>query len=172
MWKPNRIKSDLQQIDWRCAAIGAAIVLACGIFSAALTALCGGRGAMYYMLVKPPLSPPRVLFPIVWTILYILIGGAAGAIWCSHCCGDAQKYKGLLFFSIMMVFNIVWSPLFFAGNAYFLALIDIFIMIVLTVLTICWFGRCNAACALAMAIYLVWLLFAFYLNLGIVLYNT
>lgn len=126
---------------------------------------------MYYLLVQPPLSPPRILFPIVWTILYLLIGGAAGAIWGSRCCPEAQRYRSLLVFTIMLIFNIIWLPLFFAGNAFFLALIDIVIMIALTIWLIVLFSRCSVTAGLIMAVYLLWLLFAFYLNFGIILYN-
>lgn len=167
----NQIRCDLRDFDRRSALIVAIIVLLCGIFSAAFTTLCGGRCSMYYILIRPPFSPPRTFFPIIWTILYLLIGGAAGAIRGSRCCHDSHKYRALLVFAVMMIFNIIWLPLFFAANAFFLALIDILIMMVLTAWLVALFWRCSVTAGLIMAVYLLWLLFSFFLNFGIILFN-
>ena len=72
------IRAELCRIDFRCVIAGAVIVLACGV----LSALAAGSTVAYYELVKPRFAPPRFVFPIVWTILYLLIGGAAGAVAC------------------------------------------------------------------------------------------
>lgn len=162
------VRSELSRIDFRCVIAGAVIILLCG----ALSALVAGSTELYRELERPKFSPPAFLFPIIWTVIYILIGGAAGAVTCvcERAC-DANKYKGLLFFIIMMVFNFIWSPLFFGAGAFFAAFCAIIMMIILTFFTICFFARIYKVAAAAMIIYLAWLFFAAYLNLGIIILN-
>jgi len=162
------IRAELCRIDFRCVIAGAVIVLACGI----LSALAAGSTVTYYELVKPRFAPPRFLFPIVWTILYLLIGGAAGAVACvKERALESEKYKGLLFFIIQMIFNFIWSPLFFGAGAYFAAFIAILMMIIFTVLTFLNFRRVFRLAGWVMLVYLAWLIFAAYLNLAIVILN-
>ncbi len=164
----RKLRCEFSRFNWKCVIIGAVIILLCGFLSAFVT----GSMLSYRELVKPPLAPPAIVFPIVWTILYILIGGSAGAVACE--CDravEADKYKGLLFFVIMMVFNFIWSPLFFCARAYFAALCAIIVMIVLTAFIIAFFSRVYKTAAIAMSVYLLWLIFAAYLNLAILILN-
>lgn len=164
----STVSSELCRINFKCVIIGAVIILLCGI----LSALAGGSTESYRELVRPRLAPPAILFPIVWTVLYVIIGGAAGAVACScDKSSEADKYKGLLFFVIMMVFNFVWSPLFFGAGAYFAAFVAIIMMIVLTFFIIIFFRRVCRISAWAMIPYLLWLFFAAYLNLAIIILN-
>ncbi len=162
------VRSELSRINFRCVIIGAVIILICG----AISALIAGPTTLYRELERPPFSPPAFIFPIVWTILYALIGGAAGAVACvcDRAC-EADKYKGLLFFVIMMVFNFIWSPLFFGAGAYFAAFCAIIMMIILTFFTVIFFSRIYKVAAAVMVIYLAWLFYAAYLNLGIIILN-
>lgn len=162
------VRSELSRINFRCVIIGAIIILLCGV----LSAIIAGPTTLYRELERPPLSPPAFLFPIVWTILYILIGGAAGAVACV--CDrslEGEKYKGLLFFAIMMIFNFIWSPLFFGAGAFFAAFCAIIVMIILTFFIIIFFSRIYKVTAAVMVLYLAWLFFAAYLNLGIIILN-
>ena len=162
------ISSEICSINMRCVLIGALAVLFCGI----LSAFAGGSTSSYRELELPALAPPAFVFPIVWTVLYILIGGAAGAIACA--CGrayESDKYRGMLFFVIMMVFNFIWSPLFFGAGAYFAAFVAILMMIILTFFIIYYFGRIYKSAAAVMVIYLLWLFFAAYLNLAVIILN-
>ncbi len=162
------LRCEFSRFNWKCVIIGAVIILLCGFLSAFVT----GSMLSYRELVKPPLAPPAILFPIVWSILYVLIGGSAGAVACTcDRATEADKYKGLLFFVIMMVFNFIWSPLFFGAMAYFAALCAIIVMIVLTFFIIIFFGRIYKSAAIAMSVYLLWLFFAAYLNLAIIILN-
>ena len=162
------IRAEFSSINLRCVIIGALIVLFCGI----LSAFTGGSTASYRELELPGFAPPAFIFPIVWTVLYILIGGAAGAIACScERAREADKYRGLLFFVIMMVFNFIWSPLFFGSGAYFAAFVAILMMIVLTFFIIGYFARIYKVAAAVMVLYLLWIIFAAYLNLAVIILN-
>lgn len=164
----SNISSELCRMDKRFVIAGAVIVLVCGF----LSALAGGSTSAYRELELPSFAPPAIVFPIVWTILYILIGGAAGAIAgvCERSLAS-DKYKGLLFFVIMIVFNFVWSPLFFGAGAYFAAFVAIIMMIILTFFIILFFSRIFKLTAAIMVLYLIWLFFAAYLNLAVVILN-
>lgn len=170
--KPGtRIRAELSRIDQRCVLIGAGIVLLLGFISALLSRSPGFR-FVYRVLRKPPGSPPAFIFPIVWTLLYALTGGAAGAVVCS--CEKAmngEKLRGMLFFVIGLIFNLIWSPLFFGMGAFFAAFLAIIMMIVATVFTISAFSRIWFVSAAAMCVYLVWLIYAAYLNLGVIVLN-
>ncbi|MBE6611742.1 MAG: tryptophan-rich sensory protein [Ruminococcaceae bacterium] len=164
----SRIRGELCRICLRCVIIGAVIVLVVGV----LSALAAGPTSAFYELKKPLGTPPALVFPIAWTILYVLIGGAAGAVACiGDRAAESDKYKGLLFFIIQMIFNFIWSPLFFGAGAYFAAFCAIVMMIILTIFTIFAFWRVLRLAGAAMIVYLLWLFFAAYLNLGIIVLN-
>ena len=167
----NRVRSELSRINPVCMIIGAGVTLILGAISA-LVSRTPGFGLMYRFFEKPPGSPPAFVFPVVWTFLYLLIGAAAGAVACS--CERAlsgEKWRGLLFWGIGLVFNLIWSPLFFGAGAFFAAFLAILVMIVSTLCAISAFVRIYFVSAAAMSVYLVWLVYAAYLNLGIIVLN-
>lgn len=166
------MRSELLRIKRKALLIGGAVSLCSGIFSSALTAMLGGRGFLYYYLRKPPGALPRFFFIIIWSVIYFLIGAAAGAVVCAppRCC-DRDRGRGLLLFTLMMLFNLLWCPLFFAARAFFISLIAVAVMIVLSVGIACHFFRVWRIAGVAIVIYLLWLVYAFYLNFFIFLYN-
>lgn len=168
----GHIKSDWRRINKKAVIAGAVITLLCGILSSVLTFLLGGRGRIYNYLDLPLWAPPRFVFPLIWTAIYILIGGASATVLCGHDgFREADKYKGLLLFVVMMIFNVIWSPLFFAAYAYFLAFLDIVIMIALTVFIIYFYRRIYYITGAAMVIYIIWLFYLLILNFCIMLAN-
>ena len=75
-----------------------------------ISALLSGNMSSYSMLVKPALSPPGFVFPIVWTILYILMGISSYIVYSSN---SPNKSKALLLYSVQLFFNFCWSIIFF-----------------------------------------------------------
>ncbi len=142
-----------------------AVTLAAGIIGALLS----GSFDVYSQYDKPPLSPPGIVFPIVWTLLYILMGLAAGVIAESY---DLDKSRALKLYIIQLIINILWPLIFFRFNAPKLALFWLVILVVAVVLTIRSFYSINCRAALLMLPYLAWCLFATYLNFGIVVLNS
>lgn len=122
----------------------------------------------YQSLNKPPFNPPAILFPVVWTILYILMGISSYLIVTSN---SPQKDKALKTYLVQLVFNFCWSIIFFTFSRYLFAFLWLIALIVLIVLMIYQFRQIRPVAAGLQIPYLLWCLFAAYLNLAIVLLN-
>ncbi|MBQ8005714.1 MAG: tryptophan-rich sensory protein [Clostridia bacterium] len=124
----SRVKTD-----GRAVIAGTAIVLAFGLLSRFLS------GSPLYMLRLTGISgkiPGVWFFSLVWCLWYAFLGFSFGFVLGSHCPGRAvHKYKGSLWFVLMLVFNLVWYPLFFRAGAIFTSLVDAAIILLFCVLT-------------------------------------
>lgn len=143
------------------------IPLAAGGISALIT-----RGDMdlYKTVNRPPLSPPGIVFPIVWTVLYILMGVSLYLIWNN---GDnySDKTAGYVIFAIQLFLNFIWSPVFFSARQYLLAFILLVILFISVILMMIRFYKIYRPAALLQIPYLIWLVIAGYLNMGVYLLN-
>lgn len=122
----------------------------------------------YPFLNKPTLMPPNIVFPIAWTILYILMGIAIGLVINSSV---AAKRFLIALFAGQLLINFLWSIGFFYLQTPLLGLIDI---LLLNILVICYIIKSypvNKLSSLLFVPYLLWLVFATYLNVYIVMYN-
>lgn len=117
---------------------------------------------------KPFFMPPGWVFPVVWTILYVLMGIAAYFIDISK---DTDKDKALMIYYAQLFFNFVWSFIFFTANKYLFAFVWIIILWLLIILTILKFRKIDGRTILLLAPYLIWVTFAAILNLSIFLLN-
>lgn len=135
-----------------------------GVASSRLAPM-GSDNPWYQALIKPELNPPGWAFGVAWTILYVLMGLSLAMVL------DARRARGrglaLLFFALQMIANLAWSPLFFGLHRITAALIVIVVMFALTVVTTLLFARIRSAAALLLIPYLLWMIFAGYLNLRI-----
>lgn len=120
----------------------------------------------YSLLNKPPLSPPKIIFPIVWSILYLLMGISYYII--SY---EKNNKKVSVLYYLQLALNIIWPILFFKFNLYFLATLDIVFIIVTLVNLIYEMYKINKTSGILNIPYLLWLLFAFYLSFGTYLLN-
>jgi len=157
---------ELLKTKWKSAIIGSVLTLIVGFASSLLS---GGFDA-YGTLTLPPFSPPPWLFPIVWTVLYILTGGCAGLLFASMC-QSGDKDKATLLYITMLLFNFLWSPLFFGLSSYFAALVDLLIIISTTAAMIPYYRKCLKLGVWVTFLYLAWLIYALYLNIGVVILN-
>ena len=125
---------------------------------------------VFYMnLNKPVFSPPNWVFGPVWTLLYLLMGIAVYLVWIQK---STQKTKiALTFFIAQLIFNFLWSVLFFAMQSPLFALVDIIILWLLIVGTIIKFYPLSKIAAYLLVPYLVWVSFATILNASIVVLN-
>ena len=122
----------------------------------------------YPHLVKPCGTPPDIVFPIVWTILYICMAVALTLLWMSKTRG---KRKPLLLFFVQLFLNFIWSWLFFYLEEPGLALVDVVILWVLILMTIKSFSPHTRWGSYLLISYLIWVTYAVYLNLFIWMRN-
>lgn len=152
-------------IRWKPFILNLLISLGVGGVAALLTK---ENMNVFETLVKPSLTPPQIVFPIVWTILYVLMGISAYIVYESRC---PLKRDALLLYGIQLVLNFAWSLVFFNLKNYLLA----FIVLVVLWLAIIWmiykFFKISPLAAKLQIPYLVWVTFAAYLNLAIVILN-
>lgn len=134
-----------------------------------VSSLLSNNSSNAYMdLIKPPLSPPGILFPIVWTILYILMGIASYFIFISD---SKYKDKALNLYRTSLIFNFFWSIIFFRFELYLLAFVWLLVLIFIIIYMMIVFYKIKPLSAYLLIPYLIWCLFAAYLNLGIYLLN-
>lgn len=154
------------RVDWKKLLISIAIPLGVGGLSALLTS---GNMKLFEEIEKPPLSPPAWIFPVVWTILYVLMGVALYLVLMTKIKED--KRPAIISFAVQLFFNFFWSIIFFNAQAYLFAFIWLILLWVAIVGNIYFFNRINITSSKLLVPYLVWVTFAGYLNLGIYLLN-
>ena len=126
-----------------------------------LSSLLSGNMQIYSSINKPALSPPGILFPIVWTILYILMGISSYIIYESN---DPKRGSALRTYALQLFFNFYWSIIFFRFNLFFTAFVCLLALIFLIIKMIRQFYQIKPTAAYLQIPYLLWCLFAAYLN--------
>ncbi len=124
----------------------------------------------YVTLNKPSFNPPNDIFAPVWTVLYILMGTAAGIVW-SKGFHHIWVKTALYHFGFQLLFNALWSIVFFGLKSPFWALLVILTLLTLIILTIKWFKIVSKLAAWLLVPYLLWVGFAAVLNYNIWLLN-
>lgn len=140
-----------------------AIPLIVGGLSALLTM---DNMIMFDYVAKPPLSPPAWLFPVVWTVLYVLMGLASYFVLISKK-PKKQVNTALIFYALQLVFNFFWSLIFFNLGNYLFAFIWLLALWVLIIITAVKFYNIDKKAGYLMIPYILWVTFAAYLNYGI-----
>ncbi|WP_390405107.1 TspO/MBR family protein [Blautia hominis] len=133
-----------------------------------LSTLVSGNRSMYFSINKPALSPPAFIFPIVWTILYILMGISSYIIYESE---SPRKSNALRTYAVQLLFNFFWSIIFFGLSQYFFAFLWLLALIILIAVMIYQFYKISPAAAYFQIPYFIWCLFAAYLNFMIYIMN-
>ena len=152
------------KIQWKNLITCLAIPLAVGSLASLLTQ---NSMATFNSITKPDLAPPGWLFPVVWTILYILMGIASYLVLTSGKPND----KALTTYAIKLVFNFFWSIIFFNLELYLFAFIWLILLWLLILKTALLFYQISKPAGYLMVPYLLWVTFAGYLNLAIYLLN-
>ena len=116
-------------------------------------------------IVKPPLSPPGWVFPVVWAILYALMGIGAAKVYQAP--ASKTRSMGLNLFITQLVVNFFWSPIFFNLQAFGFALLWLLLLWGLVLWMILAFRKVKPLAAKLQIPYLLWLTFAAYLNFGV-----
>lgn len=121
-----------------------------------------------YSEINTMIEPPKILFPIVWTILYILMGISSYKIYKSY---SDHKKDALLIYACQLIVNFFWSIIFFNFRNFLLAFIWIIALDILVILMIYYFYKINKKAGLLQIPYLLWLGFATFLTYQIYVLN-
>ena len=148
---------------WKVYLVWILIAEAVGLLSGLLS--MDGAREFGQTIAQPPLSPPAAVFPVVWSILYGLMGVSAARIWMT---GDSpMRSRGLNLFVAQLVVNFFWSLIFFNLQAYGFAFFWLLLLWVLVVWMILTFRKVDSLAAWLQIPYLLWLTFAAYLSAGV-----
>lgn len=146
------------------------IVIALGV--GGLSALfASGSMDLYVDIIRPPLSPPSWLFPVVWTILFILMGISAAMIYLDRYAAVPQKKSALYTYALSLIVNFFWSIIFFNMRAFLFAFIWLLLLLYLIVRTIMKYYKINPLAAYLQIPYFLWVTFAGYLTFAIWILN-
>ncbi len=156
----------MEKVNWKALGVSVGISLSVGFMSALLT--MGGMRE-YADMYHPPLSPPGWVFPVVWTILYVLMGIAAYLVYQSE--GENKRLAFTLYL-IQLFFNFGWSIIFFNLEAYFFAFVWLLLLWLSVYLTAKQFRQLDKTAGILMLPYLAWVTFAGYLNLATAIYYS
>ena len=148
-------------------AIAILLPLAVGSVAAYITS---DAMVKFYMMNKPPLSPPGWLFPVVWSILYVMMGIASYLIYQMDA-KDEDVKKSMKLYLAQLGVNFFWSILFFRFEWYLAAFLWLVLLWILIFLTMRQYKKLNKTACYLMLPYLFWVTFAGYLNLGIYFLN-
>lgn len=154
------------KIQWKKLIICLAIPLAVG----GLATLFSGGMSGSQIANQPPLSPPGWVFPVVWTVLYLLMGYASYRVLISGA-EKTQIQKSLRLYGAQLALNFLWPIIFFGFDAYLLAFAVLIGLWVLIFLTIRAFSKIDETAGNLLLPYLLWVTFAGYLNIGVYLLN-
>ena len=156
MW--NTIKKN-----WKTYALFVGITLFIGALSALFSR--NGMEGFQQNVTQPLLSPPMILFPVVWTVLYILMGVGAARVYLEG--AKVGKNRCLNLYVVQLVFNFFWSLIFFNARAYGFAFLWLLILLFFVIwMTFCFWTTAKLSGILQIP-YILWLLFAAYLNFAI-----
>lgn len=131
----------------------------------ALSAWLSGGMDLYDTLVLPPLSPPGVVFPIVWTVLFALLGIGTARVYLAP--PSPLREKALWVFAIQLLCNFLWSIFFFRFQVFGFALLWLVLLWVLILWMTVLYMRVQRWAGLIQIPYLLWVTFAGYLNFGV-----
>lgn len=118
----------------------------------------------YEILIKPPLAPPKIVFPIAWSIIYLLMG-------ISYYFYKRRTNDKNLIYYIQLIVNLLWSIIFFILKWRFISILWIVLLDILVILTMKKFKEYNKVPVYLFIPYLLWILFATYLTIGIFILN-
>ena len=154
------------------AWLWAIIIIGGVLLAGGLATLLGGQMFNFRAHTLPQGVVPKVVFPIAWAAIYIMLGVSAFLAFLSPN-QNAQTRRGdIIWFSINLLFNIMWPLFFFRLDSLIISTIICGIVLVTAIITNYRFYYRNLAAGILYSIYTLWLMYAFYLNLGICLLNA
>ena len=149
--------------------VSLAIPLAVGMLSALLTK---NNMSIYNEIKTPPLSPPAILFPIVWSILYILMGVSSFLVYKNKTAENGELVKSALTsYAISLGLNFLWSVLFFNLRVFAIAVVCLLLLLFFIIKSTLAYLKIKPTAAYLQIPYILWVAFALYLNIAIAIIN-
>lgn len=127
---------------------------------------------IYEELIVPNIAPPAWLFPLVWSVLYALMGISSALIYNRRLTDTAKVRSALSTYAISLVINFAWSIIFFNANAFLLSFLWLVLLFYFIVKTILEYRKIKPSAAYLQIPYALWVAFAGYLNIAIYFLNT
>lgn len=158
----------MKQKNWKVYAFWIGLSLGVGALSGLLSR--PGMEGFQKTVAQPPLSPPAILFPIVWTVLYTLMGISAARIWLTE--PSELRSRSINLFIAQLVVNFFWSLIFFDARSFPLAFLWLLLLWGLVAWMIITFRKIDSRAALLQVPYLLWVTFAAYLSAGVWVLNA
>lgn len=151
---------------WALVCVPAILLLG---FLSGRVAQSGPGNPWFAALAKPALYPPPVAFPVVWTMLYVLMGLALAMVLAAR--GAWGRGPAVLAFLVQFALNLAWTPVFFGAHMLTGSLIVIALLDLAVIATVFLFWRVRPVAALLLVPYLIWISFATYLNFALLQAN-
>ena len=163
----SKSKIFIKHIWWLDAIIFIGGTLALG----GLASLLGGKMFHFEGYEMPPATVPKIVFPFAWGIIYIAIGVSTFLMWRDKEIKEKDRKLNLILYFIHMFFNILWPLIFFRLNLPIFAVIWLIFNVASACIVMYRYFYCNLPAGIIFNIYTLWLIYALYLNLGLVLIN-
>lgn len=154
----------MKKINWKRLIIIIVITFIVGSFFSFFTM----NNMDTFKELKKPINVPGILFPIVWSILYLLMSISCYIITTKD---DKSKDNAIIWYGIQLVINSLWSLIFFGFSAYLFSFIWIILLLTIVIIMIVKFYKIDKTAAYLNIPYVLWILFAGFLNLGIYILN-
>lgn len=165
--KKSNSKIFIKHIWWLDALIFIGGTLALG----GIATLLGGKMFHFEGYEMPPATVPKIVFPFAWAIIYIAIGVSTFLMWRDKEIKEKDRKLNLIFYFIHMFFNILWPLIFFRLDLPIFAVIWLILNVASACIVMYRYFYCNLPAGIIFNIYTLWLIYALYLNLGLVLIN-
>ena len=136
-----------------------------------LASLLGGKMFSFEGYEMPPATVPKIVFPFAWGIIYIAIGVSTFLMWRDKEIKEKDRKLNLIFYFVHMFFNVLWPLIFFKLNLPVFAVIWLILNVASACIVMYRYFYCNLPAGIIFNIYTLWLIYALYLNLGLVLIN-
>lgn len=154
----------MKKINWKRLIIIIIITFIVGSFFSFFTM----NNMDTFKELKKPINVPGVLFPVVWSILYLLMSISCYIITTKD---DKNKDNAIIWYGIQLIINSLWSLIFFGFSAYLFSFIWIILLLAIVIIMIVKFYKIDKTAAYLNIPYVLWILFAGFLNLGIYILN-
>ena len=146
------------------------VALALGVGGASALLSKGGIG-LFQNIEKPPLTPPGIVFPIVWTLLYTLMGISSAVVFECRAGQREKTVSALRIYALQLAVNFLWSLIFFNARAFLTSFIWLLLLWVLILIMLNRFAQLSSTAAWLQIPYFLWVSFAGYITLAIYILN-